>query len=215
MNDINNRSNGAIVLKESNGHEKRTYIIYGLVRGGTSMVAGVLRGFGLDLGAGLPDNHEDPNFVTQDPGGHVLPVIERNTRLRELIVQRSSEKNVWGWKYPQAAEYLDDIWGDIRNPHLICVFRDLSAVTMAHERWHNKQALRALNDLNIDMARNISLLSRVDCPRMIISYEKALRHPENFARQITEFCGIEMNPAFDYKGFMQPEIYKTIEGFVS
>jgi len=50
---------------------------------------------------------------------------------------------------------------------------------------------------------------------MIVSYEKALRHPNNFVRQISEFCGVEVNSDFDYKGFMQPEVYKDIEGFVS
>jgi len=215
MNELNNRSNGAIIVQQSNGLPERTYVVYGLVRGGTSMVAGVMRGLGLDLGSELPDNHEDQSFVTQDPDGHLIPRAERNTHLYEQIVARNKEQAVWGWKYPQAAEYLDDIFGDIRNPHLICVFRDLTSVAMAHERWHNKRALRALNDLNIDVARNISLLNRADCPRMMVSYEKALRHPDNFVKQIADFCGVEPNPSFDHKGFMRPEVYKDIEGFVS
>lgn len=211
----NNRSHGAVIVQQTNRLEHRTYVIFGLVRGGTSMVAGVARGLGLNLGSELPDTHEDQQFVTQDPDAHVIPRAERNVHLYQQIVARNKEHAVWGWKYPQAAEYLDDIWGDIRNPHLICVFRDLTSVAMAHERWHCKTALRALNDLNVDVARNISLLNRVDCPRMMVSYEKALRHPDNFVEQLAEFCCLERNPDFDHKGFMQPEVYKDIEGFFS
>jgi len=110
MGEIDNRSNGAIVIQESSRTEQRTYIIFGLVRGGTSMVAGILRAGGLDLGEGLSDNHEDQGFVTQDPDGHLIPRAERNARLYERIVERNKEQSVWGWKYPQAAEYLAEIF---------------------------------------------------------------------------------------------------------
>ena len=215
MKKTSNRSSCSSVLTAPTPKEYRTFIIYGLIRGGTSMVAGVLRGFGLDLGSDLPDNHEDPRFVTHAGGGDIWPRAERNVKLRETITARNAEKAVWGWKYPEAADYVDDIIGNLRNPHLICVFRDLASVTLAHERWHSVQGLRALNDLNLNVARNISLLSRADCPKMMISYEKALRHPDNFAKEITEFCGIDIDPKFDYRGFMQPEVYKKIEGFVA
>ena len=45
---------------------KRTYIVSVIERGGTSMVAGICRALGVDLGDHAGLNHEDPAFLRDD-----------------------------------------------------------------------------------------------------------------------------------------------------
>lgn len=178
---------------------QKTLIVIGVVRGGTSMVSGLLRGMGVFMGDDLDNNHEDPIFVSR-----------KRPLIRETIEHRNKNHGIWGWKYPEAAYYLDDIWQEIRNPYLICVQRDAAANASAQVRWHNKKPLKAMSDVLLDSQRNLSLISRKDCPRLVVSYEKAILNPDTFVSELEEFTCLKMKHDFDYRSFMAPGKYKNI-----
>ena len=70
---------------------RRTLVVLGVERGGTSMVAGVLRALGVPMGDRAGLNHEDPAFLKDDPD-----------KLRRAIRTRNKQHDMWGFKVPKA-----------------------------------------------------------------------------------------------------------------
>jgi len=81
----------------------------GVARGGTSMVAGAARGLGFYMGHALENNNEDLEFKLQVAGADE----EYHTGGANVQYRK------WGWKFPAAANYLDELLAHVRNPHLI------------------------------------------------------------------------------------------------
>ena len=137
----------AIVCKGKNQTEgPRTYIVFGVMRGGTSMVGGVLRGMGLYLGPNVSaQNQESAEFA-----GRPIP------HMKETIEQVNLEHEVWGWKFPHASDYLDRLWGSIRNPHLICVYRDPVSNARGLNRWHPIGEVQAVHESMMRQQKNLA-----------------------------------------------------------
>lgn len=87
---------------------QRTYVTFGLERGRTSPVAGVLRALGLCLGEIDEGNNEDKSFHNKTLH-----------QMRATIAERNEEHDVWGWKYPTAVNYLPALMKAIRNPFFV------------------------------------------------------------------------------------------------
>jgi hypothetical protein len=95
----------------------RTFVTFGVPRGGTTMVAGILMQCGLDIGCDLPNNLEDPRFNLD-----LLNRLEEdpiNSLIQSVTDRNSSSSGDWGWKYPRAVAYLDMLRDHLTNPHLI------------------------------------------------------------------------------------------------
>ncbi len=159
---------------------ERTFVIFGVPRGGTSAVAGTLMRLGVDMGENLRGNHEDRDFVEKDLA-----------HMKAAIAARNASKPVWGWKYPEAIRYLEDLVADLRNPELILVCRDPAALMMGHVRWHNREAEEALEHALTAQLRNVELVQRLGLRTAVVSYEKAMVFPRHFTRQLARFAGLE------------------------
>lgn len=195
----------AVVCKGQSLKEgPRTYIVFGVMRGGTSMVAGVLRGMGLYLGPDIsPENHESAAFAHK-------PVLQ----VRQSIKQVNNEHDVWGWKFPKAADYLDRVWGDIRNPHLICVYRDPISNARGLNRWHPIGEIQAVHESLMRQQKNLAVTLMRHCPSLLISYEKAARNTTQFVAELSEWTGLPADQeTFDFEGFMTAQSYKSIEDY--
>ena len=87
---------------------KRTFVVAGVERGGTSMVAGVCRALGVNFGDKAGLNHEDPAFLK-----------ENTSQLKQAIKLRNEKCDVWGFKAPKASLYLDFFEKNLRHPFYI------------------------------------------------------------------------------------------------
>jgi len=187
------RSSAILVKGKPATQGKRTYIVFGDMRGGTTMTAGVMRALGIFMG-------EDVDSNNQESGQFNGPGIEE---MRKAIRKNNEAHNVWGWKYPHAADYLDQLWPDLRNPHLICVFRDAIGQMQAVQKTLMRQQ------------QNLNMISLRLCPSILVSYEKAERHKTEFLDELAKYLGYAPNhAAFDYEGFMRAESYKKLEDYV-
>jgi hypothetical protein len=75
----------------------RTFIVSGIGRGGTTLLAALLREGGLYLGTHLAESVlEDLDMM------HVLR-FERDLRLNQVIAQRNAAFENWGFKVPNMA----------------------------------------------------------------------------------------------------------------
>src|ERR1700722_12434762 len=81
-----------------NAQSAKTAIVFGVARGGTSRAAGAVGGHGFFLGNALENNNEDLDFSYKS--------LEY---MKKTISARNQQHNKWGWKFPAAANYLEDL----------------------------------------------------------------------------------------------------------
>jgi len=161
---------------------ERTIVIVGVERGGTSMVAAVVRALGINLGDRAGHNHEDPKFLTDD-----------REKLLVQIKQNNSRHNVWGFKLPKASLMIDFYNESLRNPYYILVFRNIAATV---DSWCTrgtndpfetgkhaiKYYLKALEDMQF-----------TNRPTLFVSYERACQNVDLFVDELAEFLGVELD----------------------
>lgn len=188
--------------------DERTYIIFGLPRGGTTMAAGVARLCGLNIGDDLPDNAEDPAF---NPIAQARKGIA-TANMRNAIAGRNAAYKCWGWKYPAAAKYLPKLRQSLRNPCLIVVFRDPVATQLRNFAKGNGVE-QIINNALKAQKRNWNLVRKWSAPTLLVSYEKAVAEPENFIEHMCNFLKTErpsdIDPVIE---FMRAGTYKPLSG---
>jgi hypothetical protein len=181
-----------------------TVVIFGMTRGGTSMVAGAVRGFGYHLGEALLVNLEDQDFV-----------YKTDEQMKETIRSRNEAHCLWGWKYPIATEYLDRLLPYLRNPVFIVVTRDLTATAAALTRWDDRDQAGALSEAIIQSQRNLTLAIRHRLPTLYVSYEKASLDTDLFLTELECFLGRPLVVERErLLRFMAPGSYKSYETVV-
>jgi hypothetical protein len=141
------------------------------------MVAGIAQRTGVDIGADLPVNLEDPDFNGQSLE-HMTDAIRRNNQTKAL----------WGWKYPLAAQYLPELHSEIRNPHYVVVCRDLLASSVRSVR-RGTDFLDALHGAQRRQQANLEVLTTLPAKHLLVSYEKGLHKPMALARDMARFAG--------------------------
>jgi hypothetical protein len=174
---------------------KRTFVVLGNYRGGTSVVTGILQKLGLFIGNNLDNdsdaeeysNYEDLEFQQVDIED--MPIEERNKNHDE-----------WGFKDPMTIQRIEKIYPLLRDPHLICVFRDPWATTQSMMR-HNSPYTRASifqlsNTMNNKMATLVWDTEQIlgeNCPVLPVSYEAVVRYPEREIRRLAKFLGVSLD----------------------
>lgn len=187
----------------------RTYVTFGLERGGTSAVAGVERALGLDLGDIPQGNNEDPRF-------HNKTLAE----MRATIKERNQECDVWGFKYPSAVTYLPTLVNNLRNPFFVSVYRDTVATALSRARWDGdfiRRPIRmALHEANGNSNLNLTFALSTGRPTLLISNERAERHQSELIDEVAEFLGVD-RPDDQLRerilAYIQPGSYKKFADF--
>ncbi|MEE2567668.1 hypothetical protein [Hyphobacterium marinum] len=196
------RSDPVYVLNAPAAAAGRGVFVFGAPRGGTSMVAGVLRLVGIDMGARQGrGNNEDLDI--QDARGPAGPLGEAGTpdylaaldRMRPKIAERAKAQGPWGWKDPHGILYARDVTDLLPAPRLIAVFRDLAASAERVHRINGADRLDEMHSALMLQTRALDFLRETPLPAAIVSYEKALVRPERFLDQIATFCGVDVDAA--------------------
>jgi len=163
----------------------RTFLIFGVNRGGTTATAGALRRLGIFLGDDIGGNLEDRLFRKR------LGL----DAIRATVADRNASYDVWGWKHPHPHLYIDELLPDLRNPRLILVTRDLTANTAGVSSWDQEEVNKALAMYLRQTQKNSDLIRRVNCPVLLVSYEKLLVKPVPVIRDLAHFCGLKPSSA--------------------
>lgn len=188
----------------------RTYVILGVSRGGTTMVAGVANRLGLDLGSGYGHTFEDPRFNLNELALAHEAREDQLASIRASITERDGDGEVWGWKFPNALRYLDDVISHVRRPHLVIVCRDTAAVVGRGRRPREdaRSALVRTAQMNL---KNMRLLKKFDVPGLVISYERALSRPLAFTADLADYLGRDRpDDTSWYASYVSPG-YKSLE----
>ena len=180
----------------------KTIVVLGCPRSDTSMIAGMLRCMGIYMGENIKaDKHEDTDILWQP-----------KEKIIETINKRNLEQEVWGFKDPNCAQYLDDILPLLINPLFIYIVRNGEAAIESDLR-RNKKAVRE----NV-IARNNRYTRKYEdtalsYPCLRLQYEdvvdKPLKHSDMIAEFIDENIGVQ--EIVSAECFVKPGNYRTID----
>ena len=185
-----------------------TICVLGVARGGTSMVAGLLHRLGVFMGDNRdPSTGEDRDFLRHAGDRAVFTDASRGAdragyvrHITALIAHRGETHTIWGWKDPLASFYLPAIASTVQGLRIILVVRDIAAIAQRE----NRQEFSAAPNVFADYAINATCaygdmfdyVRRHARPTLVVSYERCLRAPREFAHLLADFVGIRADREF-------------------
>lgn len=192
----------------------RTIVVVGVQRGGTSMVAGVLRALGLPMGERAGLNHEDPVFLLDD-----------TEKLGKAIRQRNRTHAVWGFKAPKAAMNLPFFDRVLRKPYFVVVYRNSLSIA---DSWNQRGAGHTVSVLKRISSYHNAILEfaeQTKAPILFVNYERAVADDASkraMVDEIAAFTGLDADGALsdralsmitgDGKGYVNlPEHHFLVE----
>ena len=179
--------------------ERKTLVVLGAPRGGTSVVSGVLRIAGVFMGEDLGHQHEDPAFRQE------VPLEQKINTIRE----QNAQYKVWGWKLPNTIYYLKAVFPLLRNPHLIVVYRDPFSIALSSANRDKRPLTQQLLEVPIGHYRKMhQVITEIgECPRFVCSYEELFKDKNEFLGGL--FCFCDLHPPTEHiikcLEFMNPE----------
>jgi hypothetical protein len=207
MADVDDLINKGLILHGRPTERGRTFIVTGLYRSGTSLVASILQQAGLFMGSEIND------VVYQDE--ELFGILERRDieALRLIVGVRNAGRAEWGFKYPMLWRALNANRLRLFDaPRLIVTFRDPVSVAVRTSLSEYHEPLRALRDAVTDLAALMAFLEAVDCPYLLLSYEKALMFPGDFIDALLRFCDIPSSAGLRDRllGVIEPNLPRYI-----
>jgi len=183
---------------------KKTIIVLGCYRGGTSMVAGVLKKLGVFIGERLGTENGGSNFEDLD-----FQLTKDVSVMKELIANRNENYELWGYKDPKNIYYTEQLLEDLINPHFIAIFRDPFAIAMSEYRIQNRPLDTGLT-IAIGHTYKIAefITKNKQYPILPYSYEKAILDKEGFVKRVAQFIGVKINQ--ESVDLIQPGRYVSV-----
>lgn len=176
---------GFIRAHDTAAAETATIIVVGLPRSGTSMVASMLRTFGVFIGTEIDGAvFEDREIAAAIDSGKI-------DRFAAIAAARNAQHAVWGFKRPEAYKQLAKLCGVCRNPRVIVPFRDVLAIALRNKISMQMDVLEQMPQLAIQYQSLMTAIGRAAVPTLLLSYEKSLQFPSETATEIASFCGIQ------------------------
>ena len=201
-------NSGIIVVGHPNT-DPRTLIITGSQRSGTSMVAALLQRAGIFIG------NETNDIVYEDEELDRILHSGDTTALRRITSERDAAYRIWAFKIPMLCRDLPRerlAW--FTNPHLIVTFRDPVAMAVRTAVSEYQDPIQSLRQAVADQNAVFAYADTLDCPTMLLSYEKALMLPEQFIDAVASFCGLRLDPGMrsGLLSIVEPGRRRYIEG---
>jgi hypothetical protein len=177
--------NRGFILHRPLSEPGRTFIVTGLQRSGTSLIAAMLQHAGLFIGSEInPAVYEDEEIA------RVLATREQDG-LRQVVQHRNALHARWGFKCPLLNEVFDPSQLELFDrPRLIVAFRDPVAIAVRTSLSEYRPAFLALQDAITRQAALADFLGQVECPCLMVSYEKTLVFPADTVDAVLGFCDI-------------------------
>lgn len=199
--DLVNKGFVALRPDGESSHGARTFIVTGLERSGTTLLASMLRLVGIFMGSAINDIvHEDEEFA------QLLEAGDRGG-MQRLIAERNAAYGTWGFKQPMLCRWLSaQDMGLFHEPRVIVPFRDPVAISVRASLSEYQEPLQALQTAAADTAAITRFIAQLRCPTLLVSYEKALAFPDDMVDAFIGFCGLPHNQALRRQliGAVQP-----------
>jgi hypothetical protein len=168
--------------------EPRTLIVLGAARGGTTMIAQMLRDLGVFMGENLNSTCQDSVMAEISralfQGGIEIgdPIIQQVLRGRDRLFR------VWGWKFP--THVFANLYTKARNPHLIVVFRDPVAIAARESISRGVSMLASFRRAQQQLAGFGNFVLSTAHPCLAVSFERGLARRHELVDELAGFAGI-------------------------
>lgn len=190
--------------------DKKTVVVMGQRRSGTSMLAGVLYNLGVYMGEN-PERSSEKNEsgfyedqeIVEISRKIISFVMEGGTKagvekefgpeITKLFRKRDKEHGTWGFKDVNQVQTHFLFRKKIKNPKYFVVFRNPLDTALSVSSWHGVNLLESLGSVNDNnsMIQQYMLTTLAGDPVVAVSYEKMLTEPEATVDTIIEFLEIE------------------------
>ncbi len=192
---------------------KKSVIVLGMHRSGTSMISGILNILGIDMGKNLMDSHwsnplghfENLEFVKLNDeilkaaGGSwdnppsedaILAQKEKfSLYIKRLIENEAS--GIWGWKDPRTVLTIELFLPYLKNPYFIICHRNPKNISASLKQRDGKDIDSSLKLIQIYETRILNFIKKYPkLKNFHIWYEKFISNPEPILRELTWFLGI-------------------------
>ena len=162
----------------------RNIVIVGPARGGTSLVAGALHHLGVFMG----QKAHAPVFEDVELAG-AIECGDRDVARR--IIRANDERHaIWAFKRPWLTDRLEVAESLFSRPKYIFVYRDLLSIAKRNAISMGGEVLPSMRQALHQYARTLEFIARSRPSGMLVSYEKALRYPNDFISSLVTFCGL-------------------------
>jgi len=154
--------------------EKRTYIVVGLGRSGTSFIASVLSWLGVFLGDDVTDfTLEDARLGNSIEDAHSENFTNKRDveNLKAVIADYNSRYPVWGYKRPSmllAAAKTETLF---RNPCYIFTHRDFFTVALRNEIAIGRELTESIRKCADASDHIYRLMETTNAPSLHLSFE--------------------------------------------
>ena len=182
------RNTGIIVSHDAPPAEQLTLLVLGNGRGGTSMVSGVLHHLGMFMG----DDCTVPSYEDQRLTRCIMHFNARGARA--VIDDYTQRHDKWGYKHPQALNFIKRRIGWFRNPRLVIIMKDVASIAVRHNLVLEHDAVRVMDRMLGLYRTMIRFANRSRIPALIVSYEKAMTDPPTFIDALCGFAGLSPGP---------------------
>lgn len=126
---------------------RRTFVVLGCPRGGTSLVAGALHTAGVYMGnLGNYYQYEDRDFKI--PPKQADQALET---LAPIIRRRNRKYPYWGWKLPNNIYYIEQVRHLLVEPCYLFIYRDPLRIAQSSAR-HDQRDWSAVGDRLLEVA---------------------------------------------------------------
>lgn len=183
-------NDGIIKIGEDCGpNESTTIIVTGVGRSGTSMVAAALLELKVYMGSGLDSSvFEDVRLANALESDNV-------EELRTLIATNNQAHSTWGFKRPKAFAKVEKLVPELRNPRIVMTLRDPAAIAVRNSKSAYHDLWRGVHIAAKLTRAALAALDNVNCPVLLVSYEKAMTNRAAFLQRLAIFCGLQPTQA--------------------
>lgn len=178
---------------------RRTVVVLGIGRSGTTMTAGVLRLLGEDFGDRLNWHLEDRDItncltaVSQSfLSWRVLPLRRAFARVMKDLHRRRTR---FAFKSPDLPPYIMMLQGTIPNPYFIIPTRNLLETSFGLTKYIRGGWRRSIVTVMLQHFYLMLFTMTTRHPVMLFSYEHALKNRANFVDVLADFLSIDLDEA--------------------
>ena len=164
------------------------FVVVGVARGGTSVVAGVLDKLGVYMG----DGAVAPVFE-DTPLSQAFESKKRGLAA-EIAKRYSANHDHWAWKRPSCINYLPEVHRALGAPNYIFIYRDLLSIAQRNAISMQSDVMASMAVAQKQYSKAHEFLSKNRVRALLLSYEKVMLYPDHFLDQLVAFCGLAPSP---------------------
>lgn len=195
----------------------KTIIVLGMHRSGTSMIAGILKILGINMGEKLlgadwsnPLGHfEDIEFISLNDeilkkaegswdnppfGEKILAQKEKFSDRIKALIEKKKKSEIWGWKDPRTALTIELYLPYLENFYFIVCYRDWKSIAYSLQRRNKMEIEKGIKLSKIYYQRIDRFFhTHPNLKKLQLNYEEVIKKPKDALKNIIDFLNLTPN----------------------